>query len=289
MKKTKTITADSAKIEQFIAELDRKEILVFDENESYPIYNQDYSTDCMIINVCLSGSARMHYDLRDVVFSRNDLSIYLPDHIMNISGNTEDFKVTQVFVSRKFEEELKARLGARYLRYQYAEALHMSESQRQDVCNAIRLMSVVAGDNFPNRHEQMGNMLNILLDLIGMFHSDQQTVSRQQKRNEEIFSRFHDLVAEHYRESHQVNYYAQFFRLTPKYFSAIIHQVSGVKATDWISGYVVVQAKNLLLNRMDMNMYDISKYLGFVDQAAFSRFFKHETGQSPLSFRKQLT
>jgi AraC-like DNA-binding protein len=42
-----------------------------------------------------------------------------------------------------------------------------------------------------------------------------------------------------------------------------------------------------MLTRQNLSVSDISTKLGFAEPGAFSRAFKHWTGLSPLSYRKQ--
>jgi AraC-like DNA-binding protein len=75
------------------------------------------------------------------------------------------------------------------------------------------------------------------------------------------------------------------FDLTPKYFSAIIKKETGASAIKWISEYVTVQAKQLLDVRTDYTVLQVSRELGFSDQASFSRYFRKYTGMTPREYR----
>ena len=91
----------------------------------------------------------------------------------------------------------------------------------------------------------------------------------------------------HFRESKEVQYYANLLCLSPKYFGSIIKENTGTSASDWISQYVIVQAKSLLRHNKDLNIQQISYQLGFTDPAAFTRYFKANAGLSPKEYREQ--
>ncbi|MBQ9223214.1 MAG: AraC family transcriptional regulator, partial [Prevotella sp.] len=90
----------------------------------------------------------------------------------------------------------------------------------------------------------------------------------------------------HYRESREVRFYADLFNLTPKYFATVIKQQTGTNASEWISSYVIIQAKALLQQRQ-LTVQQVALQLGFPDQSAFSRYFKKNVGISPTDYRDQ--
>lgn len=105
-------------------------------------------------------------------------------------------------------------------------------------------------------------------------------------QREELFTNFYIAIENHYRESREVRFYAELFNLTPKHFATVIRQQTGINASDWISSYVIIQAKTLLQQRQ-LTVQQVALRLGFPDQAAFSRYFKKNTGISPTDYRGQ--
>jgi AraC-like DNA-binding protein len=91
----------------------------------------------------------------------------------------------------------------------------------------------------------------------------------------------------HYREQHEVAFYAEKAHLTTRHFSVIIKELVGISASDYIEQYLTTQAKNLLLTRPDLSVQQISYHLGFAESPSFCRFFKRHTGLTPNDFRKQ--
>ena len=106
-------------------------------------------------------------------------------------------------------------------------------------------------------------------------------------RNHSIFNVFCNQVAIHYREQHEVAFYAENAHLTTRHFSVIIKEVIGLSASDYIEQYLATQAKNLLATRPDLSVQQISDHLGYADSPSFCRFFKRMTGIRPKEFRKE--
>ena len=105
--------------------------------------------------------------------------------------------------------------------------------------------------------------------------------------NQQLFYRFQNAVAKHFRESREVQFYANLLCLSPKYFGSVIKQQTGITAVEWISRYVIIQAKSWLRYRHDLSIQQVSYELGFSDPAAFARYFKANTGLTPKEFREQ--
>jgi AraC-like DNA-binding protein len=77
------------------------------------------------------------------------------------------------------------------------------------------------------------------------------------------------------------------FHLSPKYFSTLIKQETGISAGEWIDRYVTLQAKELITRCRNHTIQQIADDLGFCEQASFSRFFKKQTGMTPTEYRER--
>ena len=60
----------------------------------------------------------------------------------------------------------------------------------------------------------------------------------------------------------EVAFYARLHHLTPKYFASLIKAETGIRSTEWITNYVIIQAKMLLDSHKEMTVQQISYHLG---------------------------
>ena len=130
-------------------------------------------------------------------------------------------------------------------------------------------------------------LLHILATLLQDYRRENGKVDSPLSPRQELFIRFHQAVVEHFSENREVRFYADLFCLTPKHFATIIKQQTGITASQWISSYVMIQAKTLLRHQQQLTVQQIALRLGFPDQAAFSRYFKANEGVSPTEFREK--
>jgi len=96
-----------------------------------------------------------------------------------------------------------------------------------------------------------------------------------------------DLVEEHYASHFPISFYADKIALSVKRMNELV-----VKATDYtlsqhLHKRILLEAKRLI-GYSDLNIQEISAELGFNEVNYFNRFFKKNTGLTPLSFRKEV-
>ena len=111
--------------------------------------------------------------------------------------------------------------------------------------------------------------------------ADRQAVTRS--REQTIFDRFIQLVNEHCREQHQLDYYADRMCITKRYLGAVVRQTSGSTPKEWIDRALIAHAKAMLLHS-DKPVTLISEELNFPNPSFFTKYFKRLTGTTPLAF-----
>lgn len=103
----------------------------------------------------------------------------------------------------------------------------------------------------------------------------------------DLYNKFMSLLADHYREAHDVAYYADKMAITTRYLSLVTNKIIGKSPKEIISDYLLHEAHNLLLSSR-FTISEISYKLGFSSQAMFSKFFYNREGCSPLSYRNNV-
>lgn len=96
---------------------------------------------------------------------------------------------------------------------------------------------------------------------------------------------FLQLLHRHIKEQRRVNFYAEMLCITPKYLSTCVKEVTGRTCGEIITEMVVMEAK-VLLGDPALTIGQIADELNFSDQFLFSKYFKKNTGLSPLRYRK---
>lgn len=75
-------------------------------------------------------------------------------------------------------------------------------------------------------------------------------------------------------------------KISLKVLNQAVKEYTGIPCGEYIRSKTIIEAKRLL-SYTGMNSNEIATNLGFEDAAYFSRFFKRETGFTPIVFRKK--
>lgn len=103
-------------------------------------------------------------------------------------------------------------------------------------------------------------------------------------RKENLTIQFLTILSIHCRKQHQVKFYAGALFITPAYLSKIIKDTTGKTAKDFINEAVIIEAK-VLLEDLQLTIFEISEELEFASVHNFSDFFKYHTSVSPSQYR----
>lgn len=99
--------------------------------------------------------------------------------------------------------------------------------------------------------------------------------------------RFYVLVDQHFKERKQVQDYADMLCKSPKTLSHLFSLYNLNSPLKVIHQRVEAEAKRLLLYS-SMTAKEIAHFLGFEDQASFSRFFRKVSGENVTQYKRQL-
>lgn len=106
------------------------------------------------------------------------------------------------------------------------------------------------------------------------------------KATDETLRQFNFLVETHFKEAHNVNFYAEKLNKSPKTLSNTFSKF-GQSPLKIIHERLVLEAKRQL-KYTDKSTKEIAYDIGFDDASHLSRLFKKQTNLSPTSFKKQL-
>lgn len=101
----------------------------------------------------------------------------------------------------------------------------------------------------------------------------------------DIVRSYNMLVEMHYRNEHQVKFYADQLHKSPKTLANLFALYNHKSPLTVIQERIMLEAKRLLIYTKK-SAKEIAFHLGFEDAAYFSNSFKKHTGQTPQDFRR---
>ena len=241
---------------------------------------------------CLAGHIQFHVNLQDFELCPNDILIIQKGMICEYIGISDDARIAMIaFTSEYFQVANQIEATMSLQRRLYASPLCHLTSDVVEECMAIyRLMKakITQTDN-PFRKGSLLGYMQVLIynafEYLLAADSEQKRSKEKIGRKQELYNRFIKEVQKNYTRERSVSYYASVLCVTPKYLSQIVHKVSGRFAGDWITDFVILEAKALLKSHK-YTVQQIADMLNFANQSFFGKYFKEKVGCSPTEYMK---
>lgn len=285
------MTNQAQLLDEMREQITERGLMLFDNINRMPIFEKPYTSPFIVISINHRGWMKANFDMKLVEFRPHDLAMVPPGHILYAKESSEDYLASLLVISPHFIEKLSHNnhlFTINPLEYQYNSTFHLSDEHYEGMLGNFRMLYCISKLNHPDRDELLANQMEIGTQLMEIFLQEKGIISTQEFHSpQQLLNRFRNAIVKHFRESKEVQYYANLLCLSPKYFGSVIKESTGISASSWISRYVIVQAKSLLRHNKDLTIQQISYQLGFQDPAAFTRYFKVNAGLSPKEYRAQ--
>ena len=232
----------------------------------------------------LAGRASYRINLIDHPLQGNEILVLPSDTVVEVLSLSEDFAAEALTaidlpgidgdstdrllpkeVQHLFLEEADRKRFSTYFDLLYEQ---MTRAKVCDTAVSLLFLAMVADAASLNKTMYDGN-------------------NSRQSRGEEIMARFIPLLRQYGTTQRNIPFYAEQLHITPNHLSDVVRQHSGLSVMDWIHRTTTTEAK-LLLKHTDLMICEISERLNFPEPTAFNRYFKKQTGVTPLAYRNSL-
>ncbi len=251
--------------------------------------NEPFRIDMTMAIIYEQGSADLKINMRDYHIEAPAVLLVLNDQIYQSAGHSEDLRSKVILMSRSFSDSLFANSG---------EILPLKSSIMKNPVMKIENEENVFGQFFqllqniaasPRQEFKIESARHLTLSMFyGYSHMKHEVneVKSANSRQEEIFTKFTELLERHHKKEREIAFYADKMCMTSKHLSQVIKDYTGKTALGIIEEYVISEAKSMLLSTT-MSIQQISDELKFPSQSVFGKYFKRVAGISPSEYRNR--
>lgn len=241
--------------------------------------------------VCLLSDGEMKVETNLFFHHAKGPSVFViaPGVIRRFLETEKVKKATVIFFDKDFF--LKNQANIHFLeKFDFLEQkdrhiIELDELQHLRFLNYFQLLEQKTADSAPHTPDIIRSFIYILLNELDDIASSRSIAQNPVlNRNEQLLLEFKTLLTKHFIEHRQLAFYAEKLHITPKHLSAAIKEASGKTAGNWITDMLMLEAK-VLLKDNQLTIAQIADRLAFTDPSHFGKFFKAQTGLSPMSFR----
>lgn len=179
----------------------------------------------------------------------------------------------------------------KFFSYEVHEALHLSETEIEDIRGCFRNIEKEL-EQRPDNHSVtiVCTAIELLLNYCDRFY-DRQFITRH-RANVDVLSRFETLLNDYFAASQRgisglptVKYFAEKLNFSPDYLSGLIKKETGHNIQEHIY-YKLMEAAKDSLCLSDKSISQIAYELGFEYPQHFTRLFKNKVGVTPSEYRQ---
>lgn len=247
---------------------------------------QPVVTDVFVICICTGGRLRFRINHSGYDVSSGDVFVVLPHHIFSVLEKSDDLEVKALHISPDDVQSMSGIPDFGLLR-------KMSELPCIKACSIVHELETVydllmrfSDSGRPADIRIREAMVRAFVVMTASLYDDVSVPGRKAlSRKESIVSDFFDLLLEGLDFGKSLPYYADRLCVTPKYLSVAVKDVTGHTIRDWINEAMLISAKKYIMTT-GFSVQQISEMLDFQTSSSFVRFFRKNTGYTPLEYRK---
>lgn len=224
----------------------------------------------------VSGAATCLINLQPYTLLPQTLMIIPPDSIFEIESYDENFDI-QAFSLTDLPQEAD---------FNTCTELRLGDDDWQITGEYFHLLWHEVNRR-PLSLAAITHLQTALLAGLHVIHNKEKSAEQPHtlSRQDFTFHRFLALLNEHGIRERSISFYADRLCMTPNHLGFVIKRTSGLTVIQWVNRHIIQQAK-VQLRYSDLPVWEIAETLNFSNPSFFAKFFKKETGATPVEYRK---
>ena len=250
-----------------------------------------FRTSFFGVGLCRQGQTDLQVNLETYTVRPDSLIIIGPAAIRRWSGQAADYSTTALFFTEQFfiEDNVNPALLRQFSFFELnaTSVLPLTSAEAATVWRLLQEVKHVLAGASPRKGQLVRSYAYLLLNLTADYYEQHLAAAAWRPRPPlELVSRFKQLVGDEYAHRHRVADYADLLCVTAKHLSETVKAATNKTAGEWIDEMVLLAAK-VQLKQTGQSVSQVAEALHFSDVSAFGKFFRRQTGLTPLRYRRQ--
>ncbi|MCK3683144.1 AraC family transcriptional regulator [Maribellus sp. YY47] len=265
------------------------EILKTREIRKTFVMNQPFVPSYSALLAVKQGMLTVRYRFREYVVQSNSVMLLNRLVVFEFLEISEDAELLMVVIDNDFQNRVPMRFSKLDMIQYFATSpilqISFPENEFEEVWEIVRIMEKRQHQSqFPFTIDLLHTLLVAVSYMMAkQINENMPLKNPNESRREKLTVEFIRLLHVHFREQHNLNFYAERLGVTSKHLSENLKKVTGFTGRELINMALVCEAKVLLVND-NVKVAVVSDQLNFSDQFAFSKFFKRLTNSSPTEY-----
>lgn len=267
------------------------DFLVSDEQNLTKITEGPKRIDGFIIGICLKGRINFEHNHSIYHGTNNSMLISTPMQYFQLLETSADCRLRFIIFSKRFlvasniQQQILDKFS--FIHPNALPFIQLTETQAKDIVQQFtmiwkRFLEVA----HPFRKEVISNLLLILLhDFEAVYREHFQLLQSKSGRSKELTKLFLELLPQHFKKEHHLDFYAKQLCVSTKYLSESVKDATGKTAGEHLSEALSLEAQ-ALLQQPQISIKEVTRLLGFPDASTFGKFFKRYMGTTPSAYQK---
>lgn len=244
----------------------------------------------LVLILCVEGCAVLSINIKEYSFRKGDIAI-IPIGMTLIPLQTSSlFQAEIICVTEQHCEEMEYRISdIPFWNFMMEHPILHPTICQYDMLHSwfAQMQWAMSDSSFSFYNETISSGIFSLFMMI--YREVKAYVKEPDKeqtgnRTMKLFADFTNLVTRYHKREREVAYYANLLSITPDYLNKVCKMHWETTAKEYIDWQVVMAIKNYLICT-NLSIKCIAAQLNFDDSSYMCRFFKKQTGMSPLEYR----
>ncbi|HEX7870034.1 MAG TPA: helix-turn-helix transcriptional regulator [Chryseobacterium sp.] len=239
-----------------------------------------------------SGKLRYGHGFYD--FEEGGMSFVSPGQILKMQEEEADYSGMSLNIHPDFFRPYALNTNIKkygFFAYSASEALYLSEKEKETILGVFTNIQNELNERIDNfSQDVIISQIELLLNYSNRFYN-RQFLTRKAINND-VLSQLENLLNDYFNDEKSilngiptVQFVADELKLSPRYLSDLLRNLSGQNTQQFIHDKLIEKAKEYITNGT-FSISEIAYKLGFEHPQSFNKLFKKKTNVSPITFKE---